>query len=41
MEVLLGAVVVDQVLDDETGELIDAGVYGKPLVDDLASKKRL
>ena len=31
LEVLLGAVVVDQVLDDETRELIDARIDGEPL----------
>ena len=38
LEVLLGAVVVDQVLDDETRELVDARVDGEPLVDDLATE---
>ncbi len=38
VEVLLSAVVVDEVLDDETWELIDARVHGEPLVDDLVSK---
>src|SRR5262249_39068334 len=38
VEVLLGAVVVDQILNDKTGELIDNCVHGELLVDDLASK---
>ena len=36
LEVLLGAVVVDQVLDHVAGELVHAGVDGQPFVDDLA-----
>ena len=38
LEVLLGAVVVDQVLDDKTRKLIDTRVDGEPLVDDLATE---
>ena len=36
LEVLLGAVVVDQVLDHVPGELVHAGIDGQPFIDDLA-----
>ena len=41
LKILLSAIVVDQVLNDVTRELIDPRVDGEPLVDDLASKQIL
>jgi hypothetical protein len=38
LEVLFCAVVVDQVFDNETRELIDSSINRQPLVDDLASE---
>ena len=38
MKVLLAAVVVDQVFDDETRKLIDSRIDGESLVDDLAAE---
>ena len=37
-EILLRAIVVDEILDDKAGKLVHTSVYGEPLVHDLPTE---